>query len=147
MRRFLSKKNLQKLKAVVRGKNSLPAPAVIGGINVCGPETKYGMVRCFPFQYIRIFHGNFWKLLVHPLREIKKCVPVLFAGNLILNNFFSRIFWYNRYFLQTSALKWIYFPIPLHYNVNLSPSVHLIHRVISATWFWLISQLDRFSVR
>ncbi len=55
--------------------------------------------------------------------------------------FVWRIFWYNRYFLQRSAQKWIYFLVPLHYNVNLSPSFHLMrHPDISATWFGLISQ-------
>ncbi len=43
----------------------------------------------------------------------------LFLQNLILQNFYRSFFCYNPYLLQCSALKCIYFHIPVHFNISI----------------------------
>ncbi len=68
----------------------------------------------FPNQYIIIFQT--WECL-EPLELLSwgkyTYAPTeLFVANLLLNNFYLKHFLIQKaYFLQCSALKWIYFPI------------------------------------
>ncbi len=82
-------------------------------------STKMNLFVLSHSSMIKYFtDSNLWSLLAPLLGKIQICVHEFFVGNLILNNFYLKHFWYNCYFLQNSVLKWIYFPIPIHYNIS-----------------------------
>ncbi len=56
-----------------------------------------------------------WEGLLTEL-PLYMCAQWLFCRNLILNNFYLKLFSYNVYFRQHWALKSIYFPISIHHN-------------------------------
>ncbi len=77
--------------------------------------------RCIFFElWSDSIHIALWRTdgFLHSFHDFSKTNA--FSENLIRMTFW-RIFWYNCYFQQHWALKWIYFPISVQYNIwNIS---------------------------